>query len=68
MVLIALDIPAPERPKPSIEESCSRAHQSERSEAAPQSRVRPCALPCNLQGLPLACWPAVALLLLFLAH
>jgi hypothetical protein len=45
--LIALDIPAPERPESSIDESCSRAHLNERINAAPQSQVRPSALPCK---------------------
>jgi hypothetical protein len=54
MALIALDIPAPERPESSIEESCSRAHLNERSEAAPHSQVRPSALPCKGDSSPKA--------------
>jgi hypothetical protein len=61
MALIALGIPAPDRPESHIEESCSRAHLNEGIEAAPQSQVRPSALPCK------ACWPAATLLLLCLA-
>jgi hypothetical protein len=56
MALIALDIPAPEWPEPSIEETISRAYLNERNEAAPLRQVRRSALPCK------ACGPAAALL------
>jgi hypothetical protein len=46
MALIALDIPAPEWPEPSIEETISRAYFNERNEAAPLRQVRPSTLPC----------------------
>jgi hypothetical protein len=60
MALIALDIPAPEWPESSIEETIPRAYSNERNEAAPLRQVRRNALPCK------ACWPAAALLSLCL--
>jgi hypothetical protein len=65
MARIAFDIPAAGTARiiyrGVLHESCFRAHLYERSEAAPQSQVRPSALPCK------AWWPAAALLLIFLA-
>jgi hypothetical protein len=46
MALIALDIPAPDWPEPSIEETISRAYLNERNEAAPLRQMRPSTLPC----------------------
>jgi hypothetical protein len=60
MALIALDIPAPDWPESSIEETISRAYSNERNEAAPLRQVRRSALLCK------ACWPAAALLSLCL--
>jgi hypothetical protein len=51
MAHIALDIPAPEWPKSSIQETISRAYSNERNEAAPLRQVRRSALLCK------ACWP-----------
>jgi hypothetical protein len=61
MALIALDIPAPEWPESSIEETISRAYHNERNEAAPLRQVRRSTLPRK------ACWPAAALLSLCLS-
>jgi hypothetical protein len=47
MALIALDIPAPEWPESSIEETIPRAYLNERNEAAPLRQVRRSALPCK---------------------
>jgi hypothetical protein len=60
MALIALDIPSPEWPESSIEETISRAYLNERNEAAPLRQVRRSALPCKE-------WHAAAVLSLCLS-
>jgi hypothetical protein len=61
MALIALDIPAPEWPESSIEETTSRAFLNERNEAAPLRQEASATQRAALQGVLACCSAAIAL-------